>query len=179
MTLQPYLDASLIVQVHVIAAAMALFIGPFALWRKRRDRLHKVLGYVWVLSFGFAAFIALFIPSHFTPIGLGPIHALSVYGLYGIYEAMRAIYRRDIVLHKLVMQNLYVRGIALAGAFNFLPGRTTQRALIPDTPELGYAIIAAVLVWAFVPIIRASLASRGSVQDADRAAPSGGDQEAA
>ena len=58
MTLQPYLDASLIVQVHVIAAAMALFIGPFVLWRKRRDRLHKVLGYIWVLSFGFAAFIA-------------------------------------------------------------------------------------------------------------------------
>jgi protein-S-isoprenylcysteine O-methyltransferase Ste14 len=67
---------------------------------------------------------------------------------------MRAIYRRNISEHREVMQHLYVRGVMLAGAFNFLPGRTAQRSLIPETPELGYVIIAAVMVWAFLPLVR-------------------------
>ena len=43
---------------------------------------------------------------------------------------------------------------ALAGAFNFQPGRTMQQALIPGAEPVGYAIIAAVLVWAFLPLLR-------------------------
>ena len=84
---------------------------------------------------------------------------------------MRAIYRRDIVEHRMVMENIYVRGLALAGAFNFLPGRTTQRSLIPDTPELGYVVIAAAIIWAFVPLIRAKRARRAHNSD-DQAMPS-------
>ena len=154
MSLDPFLEANLQIQLHVIAATLALFLGPIALWRRRRDRLHKVVGYIWVVAMGSAALIAFSIPSHFSPIGLGPIHLLAVYALWGIFVAMRAIYRRDIKEHKAVMENLYVRGLALAGALNFLPGRTSARALIPDSPELGYVIIAAVLLWAFVPLLR-------------------------
>lgn len=160
MTLEPLLAASPTIQLHVIAATLALALGPIALWRSKRDRMHKIIGYVWVLAMASAALISFAIPSHFSPIGLGPIHLLSVYGLFGIYVAMRAIYRRDIATHKLVMQNLYVRGVALAGGFNFLPGRTTQRSLIPDTPELGYVIVAAILIWAFVPVITNGIRAR-------------------
>ena len=155
MTLEPLLNAPLAVQIHAGFALTALLLGPVTLWRRRRDRVHKVLGYVWVLALGVAAVVSFAITSPFSPIGLSPIHLLSVYALYGLWVAMRAILQGRVILHRQVMQNLYVRGVALAGAFNFLPGRTTQRILIPDTPELGYAIIAVVLVWAFVPILRA------------------------
>ncbi|MFK7875047.1 MAG: DUF2306 domain-containing protein [Paracoccaceae bacterium] len=157
MSLDPFLAASWQIQIHVVLALIALILGPVALWRKRRDRMHKMIGYIWVVSMTLASLVSFAIPSHFSPIGFGPIHLLSIYGLSGIYVAMRAIYRRDIRLHKEVMENLYVRGVALAGAFNFLPGRTTQRALLPDTPELGYVIIAAALIWAFLPMIMAAL----------------------
>lgn len=157
MTLDPLLSASPAIQIHVVLALVALFLGPVALWRKRRDRAHKVVGYVWVLAMAGTALGSFAIPSHFTPIGLGPIHLLSVYGTFGLVVAMRAIWRRDIATHKAVMGNLYMRGVALAGAFNFLPGRSMQRSLIPEVPELGYAIIALVLIWAFVPLIRASV----------------------
>ncbi len=155
MTLQPYLQSDLIVQLHVICAVIALAIGPFALWRKRRDRLHKVLGYVWVSGMGGAALLALAIPSNVFAFWLGPIHLFSAYALWGIYVSMRAIFQRNIKLHKQVMEAMYVRGLCLAGAFNFLPGRATQEALIPNAPEIGFVIIAAVCAWAFVPLIRA------------------------
>lgn len=152
MTIEPLMNAGLVIQIHVALAMVALVLGPFVLWRQRRDRVHKVMGYVWVVALTGAAVVSFGITSPFTPIGLSPIHLLSVYALYGIYVAMRAIYRRDTRLHRLVMQNLYVRGVALAGAFNFLPGRTTSEMLIPWAPELGYGIIGAVMIWAFVPL---------------------------
>lgn len=143
-----------VLQIHIVTAVVALLLGPFVLWRKRRDRFHKLGGYVWVLAMGVTSVVSFFIPSHFTPMGVGPIHGLSVYALFGLWIAMQAVFQRNIALHKEVMQNLYVRGLCLAGAFNFLPGRTTQKALIPDTPELGYVIIAMVVLWAFSTQIR-------------------------
>ncbi|WP_415920073.1 DUF2306 domain-containing protein [Tateyamaria sp. SN6-1] len=160
MTLDPLLSASPAIQIHVVLALLALVLGPIALWRKRRDRLHKTVGYVWILAMGGAAIGSFAISSHFSPLGLGPIHLLSVYALTGIVVGLRAIWRRDVATHKQVMQNMYVRGVALAGAFNFLPGRTMQRSLIPEVPELGYVIIALVVVWAFAPVLRPKAAAR-------------------
>ena len=164
MTLDPFLQTLPQIQIHAAFGALALLLGPFVLWRRKRDRMHKSLGYVWVLAMGLCALGGLFIPSHFTPWGIGPIHALSIYALWGLFVAMRAIYRRNIREHREVMQNLYVRGVMLAGAFNFLPGRTTgrttQRSLIPETPELGYVIIAVVLVWAFLPLVRRAFSAQ-------------------
>ncbi|MEO1778812.1 MAG: DUF2306 domain-containing protein [Pseudomonadota bacterium] len=154
MHLEPLLNASLPIQIHVALALMALMLGPVVLWRNRRDRVHRVLGYVWVCALTGAALVSFAITSPFTPIGLSPIHLLSLYALYGLWVAMRAIYRRDVALHRHVMQNLYVRGVVLAGAFNFLPGRTAQRILLPDMPALGYGIIALVMIWAFLPFVR-------------------------
>lgn len=154
MSLAPYFQASSIIQFHVFFAAIALFLGPFVLWRRRRDPVHKIAGYIWVVAMGTAAGSALFIPSHFSPIGLGPIHVLSLFTFWGLYVAMAAIFRRDIKTHEETMKNLYARGVCLAGAFNFLPGRTTQRALIPEYEWVGYIVISLVVVWAFVPLIR-------------------------
>ena len=154
MTLEPIWTAPTIVQTHMALAMIALLLGPFVLWRSRRDAVHKTFGYIWVGALGGAALVSFAITSPFTPLGLSPIHLLSAYALYGLWVAMRAIWRRDITLHRHVMQNLYVRGVALAGAFNFLPGRTMQRTLIPDVPEAGYVIIAVVVLWAFWPLLR-------------------------
>lgn len=159
MALEPILDASLTIQLHMALAFIALISGPAVLWRSRRDRIHKSFGYIWVTGMGGAALSGLLIPSHFSPIWFGPIHLFSVYALYGIWVAMRAIYRRDIRTHETVMRNMYVRGLCLAGAFNFLPGRTTARALIPDAQWLGYVVIGGVLIWAFLPLIRARSAT--------------------
>ncbi len=151
MTLQPLLNAPIAVQVHAIAALFALLVGPFALWRKRRDVLHKGLGYTWVATMTTTAVSSFLISSAFSPIGIGPIHLLSIFSLWGLIAAMRAIYARDVWAHSRIMKAIYVRGLVLAGSFTLLPGRMMQEILIPEVSIIGYGIVALVLIWAFAP----------------------------
>lgn len=154
MTLEPLLAQPFQIQFHVAAALIALCLGPIAVWRRKRDRLHKFVGYVWVLGMGAVALSALVIPSHFTPIGLGPIHLLALYALYGLFVAMRAVYRKDIATHRDVMRNLYLRGLLIASCFNFLPGRSFQRMAFPEHPDLGIWVVAALMTALFLPQLR-------------------------
>ncbi|MFP4450126.1 MAG: DUF2306 domain-containing protein, partial [Rhodosalinus sp.] len=65
----------LIVQLHLAAALPALLLGPVALYRRRRDRLHKTFGYLWVASILGLAVSGLFIRSEIALLGpFGPIH---------------------------------------------------------------------------------------------------------
>lgn len=154
MSLDPIVNLPLIYQIHIVAALVALFLGPLAILRRRRDRLHKVSGYVWVVAMTVTAVSSFGMPSHFSPIGVGPIHLLSLFALSGLYQGMRAIFARDIQQHELAMRNVYTRGILLAGAFNFLPNRSFQRALLPDAEAVGYVIIGVVVFIAFRDPIR-------------------------
>lgn len=141
MTLQPFFDAAPVVQVHAAAATVALLMGPAVLWRRRRDRLHKVGGYVWVTAMATAALTAFFIHS-FAVIGpFSPIHLLAVLALGSLVVGMRAILRGDVVTHQRALRTLYLRGLLVAALFNFLPGRVVNRAVLPETPELGYWVI--------------------------------------
>ncbi|MBV0914000.1 DUF2306 domain-containing protein [Anianabacter salinae] len=154
MTFDPLLDAPLHIQLHTAAATLALVLGPMAILRPRRDRLHKSLGYVWVAAMAFTA-LSSFAIGNFGVIGpVSPIHLLAVLVLWSLWRAMRAILAGNVRLHRVIMQNLYWKGLLIAGLFNFLPGRTLSRALLPDTPEAGWAVIGAGLALIFAPELR-------------------------
>jgi len=53
--------------LHVCAALLALCLGPFALFRTRRDRWHKIAGYVWVLAMIVAAVSSLALTATLVP----------------------------------------------------------------------------------------------------------------
>ena len=40
MTLAPFLDAPVYIQLHASTAALAVVLGPIVILRNRRDRLH-------------------------------------------------------------------------------------------------------------------------------------------
>ncbi|WP_425071108.1 DUF2306 domain-containing protein [Sagittula sp. S175] len=142
MQIQPFLDAGLVVQVHAVAATWALVTGPFVLWRQRRDRLHKVGGYLWVLAMALAAGSSFWI-NGFAMIGpFSPIHLLAVLALGSLWFGMRAILRGDVRAHQRAFRNLYLRGVLVAGLFNFLPGRVVNRMFLGEAPEQGYTVIA-------------------------------------
>lgn len=152
MHFAPFFEISAVIQLHAVAALTSLLIGPFAILRKRRDRLHKYLGYIWVLGMLTVSGTALMIPSfgwaviwHF-----GPIHLFVVLTLVSLFMGMRAIFRGDITAHKAWLEGLYWQGLLLAGLVNFLPGRMTNQILFPQAPERGYVVIAlgaGLLVW--------------------------------
>lgn len=152
MDFAPFLEMPATIQLHAASASLAIILGPFAVLRQRRDRMHKIIGYVWVLAMLVVAVSALFIPSFGVAIigPFGPIHLFVVITLVSLWQGMRAVLQGDIPRHRAWMSGLYWQGLLVAGLVNFLPGRMVNRATFPEHPALGYAVIvlgAATLIW--------------------------------
>ena len=150
MTFDPFLTASTQIQLHIIAGLLAVGLGPLAIYRSRRDRLHKVVGYTWVSAMFVLAFGSLFIPSFASPIHFGLLHGLALFALWSLWQGLRDAIRGDYAAHQATFRSLYWNGLIIAGAFNFLPGRTINLAFFPETPESGYVLmglISAFLLW--------------------------------
>ncbi len=145
MTLtETLLTAPLPVQLHVTGVVIAILLVPIVLWRGRRDRWHKRLGYVWVLAMLLTALSSFFI-SGLAVIGpFGPIHLISVYVLWGLLRAIQAVRRRDIATHRAWMQGIAGGGLGVAGLFAFLPGRMMNSSLFGDAGDIGFAVMVAV-----------------------------------
>ena len=149
--LEPFISAPTHIQIHAAAATLAIVIGPFALFARRRGQMHKTLGYIWVIAMLIVATTAFFIHS-FPVVGpFSPIHLLAVLTYWSIWRAMRAVLAGRIAEHRATMRSLYFNGLVIAGLANFLPGRTTNRTFFPQSPDAGYVVIAlgAVLLMAF------------------------------
>lgn len=154
MTLVPLYTADPIVQFHVVCALLALVLGPVALYRRRRDRVHKLLGYSWVCAIAGVALSSFGIHS-FAVIGpFSPIHALSLFTLWSLYEGLRLILSGRVIGHRIVMRNLYWYGLCVAGLFNFLPGRTMNKVLLGGQDGLGYVVTGIGLVLILLAVLR-------------------------
>ena len=142
MTLDPLMDAPLAVQLHVWFAALALCVGPFALFRARRDRFHKGLGYVWVLAIMALALTGLGIESVRPVLGpFGPIHLFSFFALWGVAQGLLCIRRGDVAGHRAAMQSVWFWGMGLAGLFTLLPGRMMNGVVLAAAPEAGLWVV--------------------------------------
>ena len=142
MNFQAISNADPVIVVHIICGLCALVIGPIALYSNARHALHRAAGYLWVFSMILLAGTSFFIEGLEAFGRFGPIHLLSGLTLWSIFEAMRQIYRGNMILHRRIMTNLYWYGLVIAGLFNFLPGRLVNRTVLGDaSAELGYVVI--------------------------------------
>lgn len=142
---EPLLSATPIIQAHVATALPALLLGPVALFRRRRDRLHKITGYAWVVSMLALALTGLFIPSHsLALIGpFGPIHLLSFLTLWSVLSGVAHARAGRITAHQTAMRVTWFAALGLAGLFTLAPGRIMNEMLIGARPEAGPALIVA------------------------------------
>lgn len=155
MSLDPILTAPLAVQIHVIAALEALVLTPLVIFRKRRDRWHRIAGYLWVTNIVIAA-LSSFLITDIRLIGpFSPIHALSVLTLVNVVLAIRAIRRRDIDAHQGIMKATAFWGLGVAGTLSLIPGRRMHEVLFgSDAPDryadaglLSFVTLAAALTY--------------------------------
>ncbi|RXV64087.1 hypothetical protein C6W92_08440 [Roseovarius sp. A46] len=137
----PLFNAPLAIQVHVAGAVVAVLLTPVALWRRRRDRLHKVTGYGWVLGMAVAA-LSSFAITEFGVVGpFSPIHALSVATLAGLFVGVRAAIRGDTRRHRASMTQLSL-ALVVAGMFTLAPGRIVHRMVMGGTGWAGFGVVA-------------------------------------
>lgn len=144
MSLSPLLEASPIIQAHVAAALPAAIFGPVAMFRRRKDRWHKLSGYVGLCALALLAATGLFIPSHgLRLVGMfGPIHVLSVLTLFAIGHALHAARAGRIEAHKLAMRQVWFGALGFAGIFTLVPGRIMNRVLFGADGGSGWTAIA-------------------------------------
>jgi len=157
MTLSPILTAAPVIQLHVAAAILSILLGPLALYLRPGTKLHKYTGYIWVSAMAALALSSFGIHS-FAVIGpFSPLHGLALVTLWSLYEGIRRARAGQIAIHRRVFRNLYWFGVMVASLFNFLPGRAINRSLLPESPELGFVIIALGLGAAAFAILRLTL----------------------
>lgn len=143
MSFAPFLAASPTIQIHAIAATLALVLGPVAIYRDRRDALHKWIGYIWVIAMLCTALSSFGIRAYAVIGPFSPIHILSCLAIWSIWVGMRYIYRGNIRAHRKTFQSLYWNGVLVAALFNFLPGRIVNRLFFNDAREIGWVVIGA------------------------------------
>lgn len=144
MSLAPLLEMPVVLILHVLAALVALILGPVALYRPRRDRVHKRIGYAWVTAMATVAVSSFWLDAQILPLvaGFGPIHVLSVVTLVSLGWALRAIRRRHVQVHQQIMRQLYWWAIGVTGLLTLLPGRDLNRMLFADRQQAALIFMA-------------------------------------
>ena len=157
MTLDPILGSSPLIQIHTLAACLAFLLGPMVILRKRRDRVHRIMGIVWVGAMLVTAVTALGI-FELRIIGpFSPIHALSALVGLMLWRGVRAIRAGRVVAHGRIMAQLYIWSLGIAGLFTLLPGRRMHAVMMGDTGWTGFALaavafaIGACVLWSAQP----------------------------
>lgn len=152
MTLAPLLDAPLIIQIHVLAAVPALILGPLALWRRRRDGLHRAIGRAFVAAVAALAITGLLIPSEaLAVIGpFGPIHVLSLVVLWGLWQGVAHARAGRIAAHRAEMRWICLGVLTLTVALALTPGRRLNALLLEGSTLFGSVAIAALFVAAAI-----------------------------
>ena len=112
--------------LHLGSLVPAFVIGSYLLLNRKGTSVHKFLGKIYMGLMLFTAFITLFMEALVGPKFLnhfGFLHLLSLFVLYTVPTAYRAIRVGNIKLHKRKMVGLYVGALLVAGAFTLSPGR--------------------------------------------------------
>ena len=110
---------------HIATAAVAAILGPFILFRRKGDHIHKVTGRIWAGLMIVTAISSAFIRTPGAGIagtGFSYIHVFTVWTLINIPLGIWAIRQKRVAMHRGMMTGLYL-GLLIAGGFTFIPGR--------------------------------------------------------
>lgn len=138
------MDWNPLVVAHVIAALYVLVLGPLNIFRRRRDRTHRIIGYTWVAAMYFVCVSSFWIVTdgHFSW-----LHGLSAFTIITVTLGLVSAIRRNIVAHRANMIGSYI-GIGIAFVFAATaPGRAIPQ-LLADDPATAVVIGTLVLLTA-------------------------------
>ena len=151
MHITPLMNAPIIVQAHVICAVIALGLVPVMLFRRKGDRLHEIIGRVWVLAMGLTAITSFGIMDIRLIGPFSPIHGLSLLTLYSLIGAVLQARAGKIDAHKSHILGA-MGGLVGAGVFTVLPGRPMSQILFSSFEVGGFVVIltlgiVALVIW--------------------------------
>lgn len=104
--------------LHLLTIAIVLALTPLILLRRKGDRRHRQLGWIWATAMVGTALISLVI----TPAGgrlFSPITLLSVFVLAMVPRLILQARAHTIAAHRSNVRGLVIGALLLAGSFTF------------------------------------------------------------
>lgn len=120
--LAPILAAPLVIRIHLLLALAAFAIATLQIFGPKGTRMHRILGWTWVVFMAIVAISSFFIHL-INRHGLSVIHILSAITLVMLPVMVYAARRHNVKLHKQVATRLYLFALVGAGVFTLFPGR--------------------------------------------------------
>jgi uncharacterized membrane protein len=119
----------------VVAALFVLAIGPLQILRRRRDRIHRTMGYLWVAAMYYVCFSSFWIMSDGR---FSWLHGLSAFTIVTVTLGLVSAIRGNIASHVGNMIGSYI-GIAVAFVFAVtVPGRAIPELLATDPSSVAF-----------------------------------------
>jgi uncharacterized membrane protein/nitrate reductase NapE component len=125
--LSPLLAANWIIQTHVAGAVTAFLLGLVILFLPKGVRLHRQMGWAWVVAMGTAAVASIFIRTNNGQFSW--IHTFTALTLVMLPMAVAAARMHYAKIHARFMTAVFLGGAFTAGLFTFLPGRLMWEVL--------------------------------------------------
>ncbi len=129
MILDPLLAAPTAIKVHAFAAMGAFVLGLVQFAGIKGARLHRIVGWVWVVLMLFAAASSFWIHQIRIWGEWSPIHMLGVLVLVLTPFSVLAARRHKVQRHAKAMTSLFIGALVIAGLFTFAPGRIMHDVL--------------------------------------------------
>lgn len=141
-----------LITAHVIAACYVLALGPVNIFRRRRDRIHKIIGFTWVAAIAATCILSFWImdEGHFTW-----LHGLSVFTLITVSLGVFSAVRGNIPAHRGNMIGSYLGTLTAFGFAAAAPGRRLPVLISTEPAAVVFAaMLILVTVAAFVFTLR-------------------------
>lgn len=123
MNIEYFTHASLAIQIHMLAATGAFFLGAYVLVRRKGTKAHKMAGRIFGLLMFATATTAVFI-REINNGSLSWIHIFVPITFIGLYQVVSSIRKGNVKAHKRHVLTMYFAALLIPGAFAFMPGRT-------------------------------------------------------
>ncbi len=117
------------VWLHLATICLALVLTPVLMWRRRGDRVHRQLGWVWAGAM-FLTAIASFDVRLINRGGLSFIHILSAWTIIQVPVIVLAARRHNAARHRRAVHGMVIGALLIAGFFTFPFGRMLGRWLM-------------------------------------------------
>ena len=107
---------------HIGTIVVAVALTPVMLLRRRGDRLHRRLGWIWVTAMGLTALLTFWIRG-LNGGSFSIIHILSAWTLIQVPLIVWAARNHNVARHRSAVRGMVTGALIIAGAFTFPFGR--------------------------------------------------------